>query len=169
MERGPADLSRNQNCNRIWLPISIYLRIRNDTFAMMLLTLYYRLSAFSGMHLHWAFHTYVKHLPSKTVARHHVSALCWPIGCSRCSDLKIFVQERCQLVTCFHLCCLMRCRPSTCERSIDKRNVNRSLECVVNLTLLIAPAPYTLARGQLFGKNLLEPVLQAHHCGLSLQ
>ena len=107
--------------------------------------------------------------PSKAEARHHVSALCWPIGCSRCSDLKIFVQERCQLVTCFHLCCLMGCRPSTCERSIEKRNVNRSLECVVNLILLIAPAPYTLARGQLFGKNLLEPVLQAHHCGLSLQ
>lgn len=36
MERGPADLSRNQNCNRIWLPISIHIRIRNDTFAMVL-------------------------------------------------------------------------------------------------------------------------------------
>ena len=103
---------------------------------------------------------------SEHSARRHVSALCWPI---RCSGFVVFVQERCQLVACLHLCCLVGCGPSSCERSIQKRDVNGGLKCVVNLVLFIAPAPYTLARGELFGKNLLQPVLQAHHRGLALK
>ena len=47
--------------------------------------------------------------------------------------------------------------------------MNGSLEGVVNLVLLIAPAPHALARRELFGKDLLEPVLQTHHRGLALE
>mmetsp|Transcript_12923 Transcript_12923/g.24392 ORF Transcript_12923/g.24392 Transcript_12923/m.24392 type:complete len:261 (+) Transcript_12923:180-962(+) len=59
--------------------------------------------------------------------------------------------------------------PATCEGSVEKRNVHRCLECVVSITLLITPAPYTFAGGQLFGENLLESVLQAHDRGLPLK
>ena len=126
----------------------------------------YPRSTFLGMHLPELGPPSQGQESSEQSARHHVSALCWPICCS---GLKVSVQERCQLVARFHLCCLVGCCPSTGERSIQKGDVNGSLEGVVNLVLLIAPAPHALARRELFGKDLLEPVLQTHHRGLALE